>query len=47
MYWDVWRGYTYNALMWTLCGLTIAMARIEAAERAAVAPVIVPKRRVA
>lgn len=36
MYWDIWRGYTYNALLWTMLGLmelTIEheRARVEAA----------------
>jgi O-antigen ligase len=33
MWWDVWGGFTYTALMWTLCGLTVAVLRIDSAKQ--------------
>jgi hypothetical protein len=29
MYWDIWRGYTYNAMLWMMIGLMEVMLEIE------------------
>ncbi|MFN8545805.1 MAG: O-antigen ligase family protein [Candidatus Binatia bacterium] len=36
MYWDVWRGFTYNAMLWALIGLAAAAGRIERERRCGV-----------
>jgi hypothetical protein len=29
MYWDIWHGFPYNALLWALCGFAVALRRID------------------
>jgi O-antigen ligase len=36
MYWDVWGGFPYNALLWALCGFAVAAQRIDWRRRAGV-----------
>ena len=33
MYWDIWHGFPYNALLWALCGFAIAVRRIDSRPR--------------
>jgi len=35
VYWDIFQGFTYNALIWTPCGFTVAACRIQRQSQAA------------
>jgi len=45
MYWDIWRGYTYNALMWMMLGLMEITIEHEQERKTAAAAPAVPAPR--
>jgi O-antigen ligase len=40
MYWDIWQGFPYNALLWALCGFVVAVRRIDRAAESAKRPIM-------